>query len=228
MSSGAAHGAIISIAFLLAAVTLAAQDWEAFAAGSGSAQDPVLLSAMAAGDLQTALGICRGVSRRSDPSMVNFIQALTSTPARAPWRSELLLRILLEPLAEAGTSEDFRSARLQANASALNDLYSRIDDWKDAQLAAALVRIAPFAATPASLQAVMRVGARVIAELQKGNGLIPSEETALALDCVSSAAALRRPEMAELCMQMARLSHEPVLVKAARAAAATLLSLPAP
>ena len=227
MSSRAALGAIIVMVFQLAPVTIAAQDWEAFAAGSSSAQDPVLLSAMDAGDMQTELGICRGVSRRADPSMTGFIQALTNTRAvRGIWQSELLLRVLLEPLSEHGVSGDFRQARLEANTGALDELFSRMDDWKDSQLAATLVRIAPFAQSPVSVQAVVRIGTRVIADLATGKGLIPSQEVALALDYLASATAMGRQEMAEQCMQIARLSYEPLLVKTARAAATTLLSLP--
>jgi hypothetical protein len=217
----------LGVLFMLLPVLLPALDWEALAEGSSSAQDTVLLSAMAEGDLETGLSICRGVSRRTDPSMTGIIMAIAAAHVGTnSWRSELLLRTLLQPIADVQSGIDFRRARIAANADALDDLFTRVGDWKDAQLAGALARIAPLAATFEALRAVARIGARIVDGLAKGNGLLPSQEEALALDYLDSATALGRQELAEQCAEIARLSREPILMKAARSTARILLSLP--
>ncbi len=159
--------------------------------------------------------------------MGRIIQVLESAhTGSGSWRSELLLRVLLQPLGDAGSADDFRRARAASNADALGALFGRMSEWRDAQLAGVLVRIAPLAASPEALLAVARVGSRIETELENGNGLIPSQETALALDFLGSAAAMGLQELAEQCTAIARLSREPVLVSTARAAARSLLALP--
>jgi hypothetical protein len=212
---------------MLQSFALPAQDWEAFAAGSSSEQDAVLLSAMAGGDLETALSICRGVSLRADPYMGRIIQVLTAAhTGTSSWRSELLLRVLLQPVGAAQSGEVFRRARVSSNAEVLAYLFLRMNDWTDFQLAGVLVRIAPLAASTEALQAVAYVGSWIAGELQEGIGLLSSQETGLALDFLESAMTLGRPELAEQCAAIARLSREPVLMSAARTAARALLSLP--
>ena len=219
--------AVLCLIFLLLPFALPAQDWEGFAAASSSAQDSVLLTAMTEGDLSTALSICRGVSRRADPSLNEFIQALTAShTGSGSWRSELLLRVLLQPAGDGESSDDFRRARVAANGNALSALFARMNEWTDAQLAGVLVRIAPLAASPEGLLAVIAVGNRIMDGLRKGNGFIPSQEAGLALDYLKSAVTLGRQELAEQCTAIARLSREAVIVKAARVAAQALLSLP--
>jgi hypothetical protein len=159
--------------------------------------------------------------------MTGIILALAAAhTGTGSWRNELLLRTLLQPVADVQSGIDFRRARIAANANALDDLFTRMGDWADAQLAGALVRLAPLAASPEALRAVARMGARIVDGLAHGNGLLPSQEGALALDYLDSAAALGRQELAEQCAEIARLSREPVLLRAARASARTLLSLP--
>jgi hypothetical protein len=218
---------IASLLFMLLPIALPALDWESFAESSSSVQDTVLLSAMGEGDLETALEICRGVSRRADPSMAAIIEALAdSHTGSAFWRNELLIRTLLQPVAAAETEAEFRKARASANAGILDDLFARIGDWSDPQLAGVLVRIAPLSASPQALQAVAYIGTRIVHWLQNGKGLIPSQEAGLALDYLDSAIALGRGELGAQCAEIARLSRDAVIVKAARTAAMTLLTLP--
>jgi hypothetical protein len=229
MSSRAALGAFLCLLLMHPAPSVDAQDWQTFAAASMSAQDSVLISAIDGADFQTALDIYRGVSRRVDPSLGSFFRILADSRADgAWWQKELLLRILLEPFSDSQASGDFRRARLAVNADALAALFTRMTEWNDPLLAATLVRIAALTGSPEALQAVVKVGARLIDALRKGNGYLFAPEATLAQDYLASASAFRRQLLAEQCAEIARLSRDAVLVKEARDAAEKLLSSSTP
>jgi hypothetical protein len=223
MSSRAA----CSLILLLLAVPLFAQDWEAFAASSDRSADQVILQIMAAGDLETSIALCRGIARRADMDAGSIIGALLAGhSSRTERDTELLVRWLLQSVLVARTDGAALSAWVSTNESSLNALFSRTVRWKSAQLKGVLLRFAVIAPSPEGTRAVMDVGDSVVKELERSEGLIPSEDGALCLDFLSAAQALGRKDFFDSCAAIARLSRDAVLVTAARAAARGLASAP--
>jgi hypothetical protein len=223
MSSRTAFALLPPLLFLLFAGSLSAQDWEAFAASTDRSMDPFILQTMAAGDLETSIALCRGLGRRSDANVQAVIDSLAAGHvSRTSLGTEVLLRWLLKSAMDANSQEASLGAWLAANSSSVDMLLDRIAEWKNPQLKGALVRLAVVARSPQGTRAIMEVGASVVLELEHSGGLIPSEDAALALDFLSAAQRSARSDYFTYCTEIARLSRDAILVKAARSAAAAL------
>jgi hypothetical protein len=208
--------------------TLYGQDWEGFAASSDHSADPVILQTMAAGVLETNIALCRGIARRSDPDAHAIIEYLAAGQAsRTSLGSELLLRYLLQGVLAARTGEAPLRDWAAANAVPLDLLLAMITQWKSPQLKGILLKFALIAPGQEGMHAIVEVGALVVAELGASpDGLIPSQDAALALDFLSAAHRSARPEFLPYCTDIARLSRDAVIVAAARAAAVSLAAAP--
>ena len=66
-------------------------------------------------------------------------------------------------------------------------LLEKITQWRDAQLKGALLGFALIADKSIGMRAIMDVGTGVVRELERSDGLIPSEDAALALDFLATA-----------------------------------------
>jgi hypothetical protein len=219
--------ALAMLAFAMAAAPVGAQDWESFAASSGRALDPEILRIMAESGLEENIAICRGLGRRADGDVQVFIDSLAAGHVtKTAVATEVLLRWLLSTALEARTGEQELRAWQEANASAVDMLLSRIDQWGNPQLKAALVRLALIANNSQGIRAIMDVGTGLVRELERSGGLIPSENAALALDFLSAARNTARSEFFAPCVEIARLSRDAVLVNAARSAAKALAAVP--
>jgi hypothetical protein len=108
----------------------------------------------------------------------------------------------------------------------VDSLLARISQWKNPQLKGALLSFAVIAPGSQGMHAIMDTGAAVVQELESSDGLIPSEDAALALDFLSAARRTGRSDFFSYCAAIARLSRDKVLVDAARAAAAELARAP--
>ncbi len=209
--------------FALVAAPLRAQDWESFAASSNRAMDPLMLHIMAESDLEENIALCKGLGRRADADVRVFIDSLAAgDTSKTALGTEALLRRLLSSVLEANAREESLRAWQEANASSVEMLLDRIDQWGDPQLRGALVKLALIANTPQGVRAIMNVGTGVVRELERSDGLIPSQDAALALDFLSAARVLARSDFFPSCVEIARLSRDEVLVKAARSAASAL------
>ena len=184
------RGALVPALVLIVATASTAIDWGTFAARSDRSDDPLLLQALDPGDLATDILICEGVARRNDPYAGSIIDAIANVRTgvsaecrqeRRADRSELLLRVLLAALLDPSLGAAAVGARIEANAAALESLVTRIDEWRDPQLAGALVRILPAMHGAFRLKALMRVGNRVVAGLERGKGVIPVQESILVM-----------------------------------------------
>lgn len=226
MSSRTAF-ALALLAFALASAPLRAQDWESFAASSSRALDPEILRIMAESGLEENIAICRGLGRRGDADVQVFIDSLAAGHvAKTAVGTEVLLRWLLSTALGARTGEQDLRAWQEANAPAVDMLFSRIDQWGNPQLKAALVRLALIARNSQGTRAIMAVGTGLVRELESSGGLIPSEDMALALDFLSAARSTARSELFDPCVEIARLSRDAVLVSAARSTAKALAAAP--
>jgi hypothetical protein len=136
---------------------------------------------------------------------------------------ELLLRTLLNGLFDPSRGEAGIGERIAANRDALDSLAGRMAQWRDPQLAGALVRILPVLNTPNALPALAQAGTRVVKALESGSGMVLSQEDALILDFLSSVERVRRMEFLEQCTAIARLSREKVIVDRARAVARAII-----
>jgi hypothetical protein len=212
-----------AILLIVLCAPLYGQDWEGFAAASDRSADPVLLQTMAVSPFEVNVALCRGIARRSDPDAHSIIGYLVAGyAARSTVSSELLLRFLLQGVLDANRSDAARRRWAAANTDSLDGLFSNMSQWKSAQLKGALLEFAVIAPGPTGLHAVADVGAAVVGELEASTGLIPSEDSALALDFLKAARRSARPEFFSYCTDIARLSRDKVIVMAARSAAAAL------
>jgi hypothetical protein len=227
MSSRTAFAAALLAFFALAAAPLQAQDWESFAASSNRSLDPILLRIMAESDLEENVGICKGLGRRPDLDVSVFIDSLAAghVSKTAPG-TEVLLRRLLTTVLDAHPREDSLRAWRDANAGSVDMLLEKIDQWEEPQLKGLLLRFALIATPSQGMRAIMDVGTGVVRELERSDGLIRSEDAALALDFLSASQKVARSDFFPYCVQIARLSRDAVLVKAARRAAAALAPAP--
>ena len=227
MSSRTAFACTLLALFALAAAPLQAQDWESFAASSDRSMDPILLHVMAGSDLEENIGICKGLGRRPDPDISVFIDSLAAGHvSKTATGTEVLLRWMLTAVLDAHTGEDSLRAWRDANARSVDMLLEKIDQWEEPQLKGLLLRLALIANTPQGLRAIMDVGTGVVRELEHSDGLIRSGDAALALDFLSASRKAARSDFFPYCVQIARLSRDAHLVKAARAAAAALALTP--
>ena len=186
--------------------------------------DGFILQSIAEGDLETGIALCKGLGRRKDLDVQAVIDYLVTR--RAPGsevKSEVMLRWLVVSAKEAHPEADSLRAWTAANSPSVGMLLERISLWKSAQLKGALLALAVIAPGDRGTRAIMDVGGDVVRELEDSpDGLIPSQDIALALDFLAAA---RRSAMAEffpVCADIARLSREKVLVDAARSAATYL------
>jgi hypothetical protein len=184
----------------------------------------MLMSALQDEDFDTKLLICDGVGRRGDPFAGNIIDWLmTGNAGRKSDTVELLLRTLLKGLFDPSRGEASIRERITANQDVLDSLAARMAQWKDPQLAGALVRILPALDTPNALPALAQAGRRVVKALENGSGIVLSQEDALILDFLSSVERVRRIEFLEQCTAIARLSREKLIVDRARAVARAII-----
>jgi hypothetical protein len=204
-------------------VPLDAQDWEGFAAASTQAMDPVILQIIARSDLEENIAMCKGLGRRADADVRVFIDSLAAGHAsRKALETEVVLRWLLSSSLDANSQEQSMHRWLAANASSVDMLLDRIDQWKDPQLRGLLLRLAVIANSAQGMHAIMAVGSGVVSELERSDGLIPSQDAALGLDFLAAARSSARSEFLPACAAIARLSRDAVLVTAARSAARDL------
>jgi hypothetical protein len=218
--------ALCAVLLLLAAVRLGAQDWETYAARSDRSMDGLILQNMAEGDFETRIALCKGLGRRNDQDVQAIIDALVSQRGLgADGTSELLLRWLIGSARDAHPQGEAFRAWAAANARSVDMLLDRMQRWKSAQLKGALLSLAVIAPENRGANAVMDVGLQVVHELQVSpDGLMPAQDTALALDFLAAARQLPSRDFFTVCADIARLSREKVLVDAARAAARELAS----
>jgi hypothetical protein len=209
--------AVISTLILFAAVTASAADWGTLAAESDRRLDPALVSALQGEDFDTKVLICTGVGHRPDPFAGDILTALLEINAgKMSDRIELLLRMLLQGLFDTSKGEKWVSDRIAANRDVLDSMARRMAQWKDPQLAGALVRILPSLDTPGALPGLAQAGSRVVGTLETGNGVIPSQDLALAMDFLTAVEATGRADFLEQCTAIARLSREKAIVDRAR------------
>jgi hypothetical protein len=227
MSSRTASS-LASLALLaLLAGRLGAQDWESFAASSSRSMDPEILQLMARSDLEQNIAICKGLGRRADADIRVVLDSLAASHStKTALGTEVLLRWLLSSVVDARPQEQSLRAWEDANASSVDVLLSKIDQWENPQLRGCLLKLAAIAGEAQGMHAIMDVGAGVVRELERSDGLIPSQDAALALDFLSASRGAGRSELFPLCVEIARLSRDAVLVRAARAAATALATAP--
>ena len=128
---------------------------------------------------------------------------------------------------EAKTGEAPLRNWATANTDALSMLFAMIAEWKSPQLKGTLLKFALAAPGQEGLHAIMDVGASVVSELNASpDGLIPSQDAALALDFLNAASGSARTDFLAYCTDIARLSRDAVIVAAARAAAVSLSTVP--
>lgn len=218
---------VISALFLFAAVAASAADWGTLAADSDRRLDSALLSALQSEDFDTKALICTGVGQRPDPFAADILTALLESNAgKMSDRIELLLRMLLQGLFDKSKGEKWISERIAANREVLDSMARRMAQWKDPQLAGALVRILPALDTPGALPGLAQAGSRVVRTLEMGDGMILSQDLALALDFLNAAEATGRADFLEQCTAIARLSREKVIVDRAREVARAIAAAP--
>jgi hypothetical protein len=227
MSSRTAFALATLALSMLLTVPLQARDWESFAASSKRAMDPLILRIMAQSDLEENIALCRGLGRRTDADVRVFIDSLAAGhSSKTELRTEVLLRWLLSSVLDANPQEQSLRAWQTANESSVATLLNRIDQWGNPQLKGLLLRLAVIANGPQGMSAIMAVGAGVVDELERSDGLIPSQDAALALDFLSASRSTARSDFLPLCTAIARLSRDVVLVRAARSAAEALAAAP--
>jgi hypothetical protein len=208
---------IITCLLLLASQLAAAADWGTFAVKSDHRDDPVILEAMDTHDFDTKFLLCQGVGMRADPFAGDIIDSLLARHTGAEsYRVELLVRALFQGLFDPERGEPAIRARVAANSVVLSEMTGRIDQWKDAQLTAALVRVLPLMDVREALPPLMEVASRLVAVLRESRGIIASHNIALALDFLAAVEKMPGRDFLEPCIAISRLSREKVLVDRAR------------
>ena len=216
---------IITVLLLMASEIAAAADWGTFALNSDHNADPVILEAMDTQDFDTKFLLCQGVGRRADPFAGDIISSLLVRHASAEsYRSELLVRVLLQGLFDPARGEAAIRVRVTANRAVLAQMTGTIERWKDAQLTAALVRILPYMEIGDALSPLMSVASRCVAVLREDGGVIASQEIALDLDFLSIVEKMPGRDFLEPCLAISHLSREKVLVDRARAVVKEILA----
>jgi hypothetical protein len=219
MSSRALTAALL----LMAAQLAGGEDWSALAARSDRGDDAFLIQAIASVDFDTRLLICRGVGRRADPCAEDIMDFFFSRRGtRENDRDTLLLRELLGGLFDPARGEAELRLRVKANTTALSAMALHVNAM-DPQLAGALVRLLRFLPSGTALPALAGVGTRLLSSLRRQNGVIPVQESALALDFLGAAAAMKSRDSLDQCVQVAELSREKPVVDEARRAIGVLL-----
>jgi len=215
----------LAVVFPLRVSADAAADWKGFAASTVPADDDLLLGVMDGHDLDTELAICQGVVERKSHAVGGFIDALAARHAGAgptSDRAALLLRVTIAGLFPDSLPEPDLTARLAANRSALEDLERRIVEWRDPQLVALLVGLAPRMDPGIGPPALMRVYLRLVGALRDGLGDTSPPMTALGLAWCRAVQTAGIRDFLEPCVTVASLSTDADLVAAARRAARQL------
>jgi hypothetical protein len=215
---------VVALALLLGVGTAArASQWGAFVEASDSSLDPAILEAFRTGDFDTQVEICTAMGRRRDPLAAGLLSALLTDHARqSSYRSEHLLRLLLESLFAPRHGEQILRQRLDANREELLAAQSRWTTFADAQLKAALLRILPLFDPSLSLPVLMTAAKSLVEALEAGGGLLPPDQTGLVLDFLGATQQIATPDFLDPCLDIAQLSREKVVIDKARLVAASI------
>ena len=222
--------AVLFFLLLTSAPALQAASWASIAAASTRADDPLLIQVLRESSLQDSIDLCSALGARKDPFVGDIIESLlqerTGYPQTGAHRAdaELLLRILLAPMADTTQPADGRRARVAANQSAVDLILGRLDELEDPQLIAELVRMAPVMEPVSARITLVRVAARVVGALRASGGRLDDRYIALAMDLVSSATAVGGRDLLEPLVQISTLARDKAVVDAARQAAQALAS----
>jgi hypothetical protein len=194
-----------------------ASEWGPFVEASDRSLDPAIIEAFQAGDFDTQIEICAAMGKRSDPLAAGLLAALLAGFSRQDaYRSEHLLRVLLESLFDPRHGEAGLRERFEANRGELLAAQSRWGSFADAQLKGALLRILPFLESSFSLPLLMAAGKSLVESLEASDGLLPPDMTGLVLDFLGTAQRISTPDFLDPCLEMARLSREKVVIDKAR------------
>jgi len=227
--------AMLLCLLLTCAQPLHAANWVTFAAASTRAEDPLLIQVLRESDFQERVDICSALAARKDVFISDVIESViqerTSGPrggvslgSEASAGAELLVRILVAPMADTSQPSDLRRARLAANQPALDLLLDRLETLEDPQLVAELVRMAPLMEPAGARRLLGRVASMTIGRLRASGGHPDARDTALLLDWVSIAAVVRGRDLLEPLVEISALTRDKAVVGAAREAARTVAS----
>ncbi len=118
--------------------------------------------------------MCKGLGRREDADVRVFIDSLAAGHAsKTALETEVLLRWLLSSSLDANPQEQSLHRWLAANASSVDMLMDRIDQWKNPQLRGVLSRLAVIAKSAQGMHAIMAVGSGVVGELERSRRADP-------------------------------------------------------
>ncbi len=200
-----------------------ASDWDSFVAASDRRDDGDIIALLRDADYQTSVDICRLVGSRADPYAADILSWLLAGFSRtADYKSELLLRFTMAALFDESRGDQAVRARIDANASVLDDMVKQIDRFQDPQLKGILVRLLPRHDSADRLRALMDVGSDIVGQLTRTGGDLTAPETGLAMDYLATAQQIGTQDFLEQCISISRLSRDPALVRAARETAKLL------
>ncbi len=207
-----------AVAALLCALPAAADSiWGPFVEASDSSQDGAIVEAVAGGDFDTRLEICRAMGRRQDPGARELLLWLLTVSERGnSAQAEHLLRVLLESLFDPGRGPQALQQRYGANRDALAEALARWSGFSDAQLRAVLLRILPLSERDKALPVLAAAGAEIVRGMREARGVIAPSENGLALDFLAVVEAIGTPDFLDHCLSIATLSREKPVVDRAR------------
>lgn len=191
--------------------------WGAFIETSDSSQDQAIVEAMAGGDLDTRLEICRAMGRRQDPDARALLTWLLTVSERgSAAQAEHLQRVLLESLFAPGQGPEALQQRYRANREVLAEAEARWSTFADPQLRGVLLRILPLFEPGNALPVLGAAGADIVQRMQEGRGTLPPAENGLALDFLAVVEAIGTPDFLDHCLAISVLSREKPVVERAR------------
>ena len=107
-----------------------------------------------------------------------------------------------------------------ANSPSVDALLTDMSRWRSPMLKVELMALAVIAGGPVSQRAILEAGSEIISRLRETGGLLSGEDTALALAFLDAARQAGTSDFLRPCAEVARLSRDEKVVKAAREAAA--------
>jgi hypothetical protein len=212
---------VFLLLFSTCAVSLTAMDWEAFVAHSSRSDDGLILDALKQADLETSIQICQALGVRKDPSAEDILMWLLAGFSRSSgYKNEILLRVVMKSLFRSSQGDAALKDRLDANASFVDEIVNTIARFQDPQIKGEILRLLPRLPAANRLTALMETGAEVVRALQQDDGRLSPAENGLAYDYLATVREIGGADFMDQCLELARLSRDPILTEKARQVAA--------
>ncbi len=187
------------------------------AAASSLRDDHYLISIIHGSDYDQALSVCVGLSSRQEKNVQSIIFSLLDTArGKEAYRSEHLMRVLIDGLIASASDDHDREMLIQANAEAFDSLMHSMNSFRDCVLKANLIVLFRLSEKPRYAPIIAKEGSMLVETMRRHKGHLSPEERAEAFAFLEYCSTADSKVFMEICSTFAEESRDKELVKRAK------------